>query len=263
MITTRELSATNIEKKNMWLLPVAVLVAAVFLIIGGGMFYSGIKNGVLLSWILGLLVMIVGLLVGFLLLAKALEPFDKVYELFREHDVVVEAPASRLIECLALEKFNGELKPALHYVAESAELYRYERAEYIAGLHDYEKRYIREYYQKDPMRVAQASKTKVLTAEVIQKKGFSLFGEDSEFVLVRAMCSQKTQPSYLADGDEKYRLYFGDYACSYICSAALYNTTVVGEEFYLVKGADSGKIYLAYSVLDWHLDQALLDLLYS
>ena len=80
------------------------------------------------------------------------------------------------------------------------------------------------------------------------------------FELVKVFCSLKTQPSYLVDGDDAYRLHFGEYG-SFECSNAMYQNANVGDGFYIVRRLSSGAICLAYPTLEWHLHEELLDLL--
>lgn len=263
MIYTWELSAINCERdrKVFGKIIVALLVLALFLSVGLGMFFSGIKSGAASSWLPGLGITVVGIWIDCLLFKRILKPRNKAYQLFAENDVFVEAPACRKTEQMALDMFNGELKPALRHIAESPDFYIYERRDYISEWWDYEKDYIRDLYGKDPLSVAQSHKKKELTLEMIEEEGFPLHGED-RFELVRAVCTLKTQPSYLVDGDEAYRLFFGEYG-SFECSNVLYNNTNEGDGFYIVRGPFSGTICLIYPTVEWQLHEDLIDLLHS
>lgn len=261
VIYTWELSALNAKRDHKLLgkIMAALVVFALFLAVGLGMFFSGINKGAISYWLPGLVVTVVGFIIGYLLFKKIAAPRNELYKLFAENDVFVEAPAWRNTEQLALDQFNGDLKSALRHIAESPDFYISERRDYIAEWRDYEKDYIRELYGKDPSRVARSHKTRELTHEKIEHEGFSLLGEDS-FELVQGFCSQKTQPSMLVDGDDAYRLYFGEYG-SYECTNTLFRNTNVGDSFYIIRGSSSGTICLVYPTLEWHLHEDLIDLL--
>ena len=259
MIYTWELSAANAERnKSVGRIMIGLLAPVAVFTVGMCLFGGGVKQGNAFCWIIGLVLTAASIGAGFLLLKKLLEVRNKVYKLFAENDVFVETPACSGTEQLALDKFHGELKPALRYIAETPELFFRERCDYIAEWKDYEKDYVREYFGKDPLCVASSNKTRALTLEKIEEDGVSL-GEEDNFQLVKDFCRQKTQPSYLVDGDEQYRLYFWECG-SYECTAALYNQTNVGHGFYIVMGRYSGKICLVYPMRDWHLDEDLLEL---
>ncbi|MBQ7416136.1 MAG: hypothetical protein IJW14_03750 [Oscillospiraceae bacterium] len=261
MIYTRELNAASKGRDTSSIFPriLGLCILTLLFAISIMIFISGIECGLPMLWLLALVIAIIIIWIGYRLLKKFVEPTVAVQKMFEENDVFVDPPASRNTEQLALELFNGELKPALRHIAESPDFYFHERRDYMSEWWDYEKAYIRKLYGKDPLRVAEFNKTKELTLEMIEQAGFRLCGEES-FELVKVICSQKTQPSYLVDGDDAYRLHFGEYG-SFECPIALYQNTYVGDGFYIVRGPFSGVICLVYPTIEWHLHEDLLDIL--
>ena len=261
MIYTWELMAANTKRDTKYVFPRILGLLALILLftIGLMLFITGIKEYFIVPGLFGLIITIVSIWVGYRLLKSLVRPTINVYKLFEENDVFVDPPALLKTDQLALDAFNGELKPTLRHIAQSPDFYIHERRDYMSEWQDYEIGYIREVYGKDPLRVAKFSKTKELTLDMIEQMGFPLSGEDS-FELVKVFCSLKTQPSYLVGGDDAYRLHFGEYG-SFKCSSTLYQNTYVGDGFYIVRGSFSGVICIVYPTLEWHLHEELLDLL--
>lgn len=264
MISVRELLALqNQRKASVGRILIGVLVPVPFIAIGLALFFDGIKDANWASWLPGIGVFVLGIVVGFLLLKNATAPARQVYALFEANDVYIDESPCRRTEQLALDLFNGEIKPALRYIAESADLFRWERKEYISEWQDYEKDYIRNLYGKDPLRVTLECKTKELTLAVLEEAGLPLCSDDPEstcYQLHKKCCTLKTAPSYLVDGDESYRLHFGDMG-SFECSGALYNDTNEGDFFYIICNPFNGSTCMVYHTLDWHLGEELAEFL--
>lgn len=260
MVTTSQLKAINKKRDNVLGIIAIMAVPAPFIAAGLGMFLSGIKHSTPVTSLVGLALLILGCVIGWLLLRRKLRIVSSAYKVFTENQVLVDPKATRLrpVEQIALEKFNGDLKLALQYVAETPELHRQDRLAIMFSWCDYERDYIYKLYGKNPMRVAQNSKTEPLTIAIIESDLARLTKKYCEpvFQVNQARCTGK-HVSHGIDGDaDRYYLLF-DPCGSCECSQSIHDLTMEGDEFFIVLVEGKSAPVLAYPTAEWHANEAL------
>lgn len=215
----------------------------------------------------GVAVVFFGLLVPVKIFKGVMAVKKNTYRVFRENDVIVDARCKKMrgVDRLALDRFDGALKPALCYVVESPDLSRQERYSHIIQWTDYEKDYVMEIYGRDLLSAAKESRKNQLTysavfghlTEKYRKRGNKPFTVPP-FRMVKATCVGKRQiPG--SDGDvASHWLGFGAYG-AWEGGADLFNATVIGDAFYLVlvDGKKGETISRAYAAFEWDLDSSL------
>ena len=262
MVLTSQLKSVNKQRDNLFKILGILVLPAPFLAIGFGMLIGGFKNATLWVSLVGFVFIVLGIFVG-VRLFKGLHAYKKMaYALFMNNDVFVDPNDVKLrsVERIALEKFDGDLKLALSYVAEHPELRRRERFALMAEWCDYERDYIQNYYGKHPMRVAQVNRTDPLTIARIEADlaGISrkYRKEAPVFTVKTAWCTQKDH-SVGIDGDsDSYYLCFGlNGRCE--VDAGDHNMAYVGEEYCIVTIEGATSPVLAYSKEEWTPNEAV------
>lgn len=256
MIYTSQLKALNKERDNVLGIIAIMAVPAPFIAIGLGMTIGGFKSGPFYLALVGLALVVLGVLIGRSLFKKVLAVKDKAYDLFQKNDVYVDPNDRKLrgVDRIALEKFGGDLKWALSYVAESPELHRRERLALMNSWCDYERDYIYRYYHKKPIEVAQASRKDPLTIQKIEEdiaKRFRKYRKEAPvFTVTMAHCTDKHH-SVGIDGDSDcYYLYFGEHGrCE--TESIDHELARKGEAYYIVTLEGSKNPCLVYSAEEW------------
>jgi hypothetical protein len=262
MIYTSRLRAINEKRNNIFRILGIMVVPAPFLAIGLGMLIGSLKHGQYAISVVGAAITILGLWIGVKLFNGVYAIKRQAYQLFEENDVFVlpTEPVKREIDKIALEKFQGNLKQALHYVATTPELYRREREKNMLQWCDYERDYIAKHYGKDPLHVAQVSRTDALTHSIIisrlLERSAIRRGTSTNYDLIKTQCTAKSFfPG--TDGEmTSYYLHFGDHGkCE--CEQNLYYITQEGETFYVVTVRGERSVAIAYPAAEWTPDETL------
>ena len=132
MISNRELMALQSQRNSsVGRILAGLLVPLPFVAIGLALFFDGIKDAAWPSWLSGIGILVLGIVIGYILLKGAAAPAKRVYELFEANDVYIDESPSRRTDQLALDQFNGQIKPALRYIAESPDFSRWEKKDLI------------------------------------------------------------------------------------------------------------------------------------
>lgn len=262
MVFTTQLNEINKKRNNIFHVFSVMVVPAPFLAVGLGLLIAGIQQGLFVISIIGVAFIALGLLIGVKLFRGLAAVKNEAYRMFEENDVFVapSEPVKRGIDKIALEKFQGNVKQALHYVASSPELYRKERYENMLDWCDYERDFIANHYGMDPLHVAQVSKTDTLTHAIIisrlLERSAIRRGTGTNYDLIKTQCTAKSFfPG--TDGEmTSYYLYFGNHGkCE--CEQNLYYITQEGETFYVVTVRGERSVAIAYPAAEWTPDDAL------
>lgn len=214
----------------------------------------------------GVAVVFFGLLVPVKIFKGVMAVKKNTYRVFRENDVIVDARCKKLrgVDRVALDRFDGALKPALCYVAESPDLSRRERYAHMIQWTDYERDYVVAIYGRNWLYTAKESRAELLTysavfgdlTEKYRKRGNKPFAVPP-FRMVKATCVNMHHSVGIDGESDSFWLYFDAYGKW--DGADVFHVTRVGDAFYLVlvDGKKGETIFRAYAAFEWDLDSSL------